>query len=1159
MVQLFKPAWVTHEDSHIFSIDVHPDGTRFVTGGQDGRVRIWSVGPVRNESDNSPRLLCTLTTHQAAVNSVRWSPNGKYLASASDDKTIAIWELRSERGGVVFGTNERIVEQWRCVGILRSHESDVTDICWSPDSTKIASCGIDNFVIIWDVPTFSLLKKLQGHNSLIKGIAWDPIGRYIISQSDDRTAIIWRVADFSIEKQLTEPFKRSTSHTFFKRPSFSPDGQYICAACGVKDERHIAPILSRAHNFECRREFVGHTHCIVCTKWNPKLWKNPKDKHPDSVFLVCAIGSKDTRISLWATNKTRAVILAENLFTASVVDLAWTPDGFGLFACSVDGTVAFLEFDSKELGVQLTPQEFENSLKLLYGEVRMQSTSGKVVEDPLLLVLERERKRLLSSGTMTANLTADDDGSPPQLITPTTDGRVEKVSLTSTPLAPSSASSLPLVPLATSTPQLTTSTATPQAEVTETNSNSQTFNTPSGVVQQIVTTLPSGKRRITPQLVGTVGTTPLSGFVAATNVLSSSGGNVATPTELPSSVTSRLLQNAQSTEQTNSTPTSHTAQLPVSSAPLISTPPPISTPPQKQTPISSQPQSSISPSPALSQSQPQPQPQPQSQPQPQPQPQPQSSQSSLQIQTPSQSSTKTISTPLRSTTKKKEEPKKRKHKQSDDEKETRPRKKNKTKRREDEHNASQKINSPQRTSKSFEVLLSVPQPTDRIVKRLFTSDVDLTSSEVQPSEVYLEASVSQNTSGESISLITCVSTLTTSPSSSDSLAVSPTTMTTTTIRWQDRLKVRATILAGNQNFAAVGCSDGTLVLYTTSGGRRLLPCLALGHPLSFLEANKTFHLLAVTSDGTLRLWNMRHQTDELTTSVLALVTRDGVTIDRVQLTDIGQIFIFMSNLEAFMWHTTMKVWVRIADNHFLGSAYRTTLTFGAKGPLQQIQLATTKATVSPTTLLNMSATEQSFETIAHLENQIACSIAVGSVPEFRHWLHTYVQKLVQDTNVSKLEALCEELLGPPSRLSNVPPKPTDTWNPTILGLNKRQLLRELLALMSSNLNLQRLISKFREALVVVTQRETEFAKSSSHLPQALSSSSTPSPQPSQEPKANERLTCESVQAQEPSTQDKINTEENALSKRNELICVKEIHRVSNTSNTPKNDTRNNTE
>jgi protein HIRA/HIR1 len=149
---VFPSTWGTCVGGSIFTIDVHPDGTRFATGGQgfryfnrkkffsfvcvffsrlfhtvlrfsDARVRIWSVAPVRNEKDPSPRLLCTLVNHQAAVNSVRWSPNGKYLASASDDKTILIWELRSDRGGVVFGTNERFVENWGCVRALRGHES----------------------------------------------------------------------------------------------------------------------------------------------------------------------------------------------------------------------------------------------------------------------------------------------------------------------------------------------------------------------------------------------------------------------------------------------------------------------------------------------------------------------------------------------------------------------------------------------------------------------------------------------------------------------------------------------------------------------------------------------------------------------------------------------------------------------------------------------------------------------------------------------------------------------------------------------------------------------------------------------------------------------------------------------------------------------------
>lgn len=182
---------------------------------------------------------------------------------------------------------------------------------------------------------------------------------------------------------------------------------------------------------------------------------------------------------------------------------------------------------------------------------------------------------------------------------------------------------------------------------------------------------------------------------------------------------------------------------------------------------------------------------------------------------------------------------------------------------------------------------------------------------------------------------------------------------------------------------------------------------------------------------------------------------------------------------------------------------------------------------------------------------------MGSVTEFRHWLHTYVQKLVQDTNILKLEALCEELFGPPSRLSNVPPKPTDSWNPTILGLNKRQLLRELLPLMSSNLDLQRLITKFREALVIITQREVEAAKSLSHSSQPQNASLTVqttqqqlkdehNTQLSQVPKTNQSPNSNEIQNQGQNTQDKTITSGQHPPKSDDLN--KEINCIANANN-----------
>jgi protein HIRA/HIR1 len=81
----------------IYSVHVHPDGSRIATGGQDAKVRIWSTRPILNaaseESNKPPKMLCTLSSHSGAVLCVRWAFSGRWLASGSDDTVIMIWDL----------------------------------------------------------------------------------------------------------------------------------------------------------------------------------------------------------------------------------------------------------------------------------------------------------------------------------------------------------------------------------------------------------------------------------------------------------------------------------------------------------------------------------------------------------------------------------------------------------------------------------------------------------------------------------------------------------------------------------------------------------------------------------------------------------------------------------------------------------------------------------------------------------------------------------------------------------------------------------------------------------------------------------------------------------------------------------------------------------
>lgn len=99
------------------------------------------------------------------------------------------------------------LEQWKTTSMLRSHTGDVLDLAWSPGDRFLASASVDNTVIIWDAQNFpQIITTIRGHESLVKGVTWDPVGKYLASQSDDKTLKIWRVSDWELEHAIQNPF-----------------------------------------------------------------------------------------------------------------------------------------------------------------------------------------------------------------------------------------------------------------------------------------------------------------------------------------------------------------------------------------------------------------------------------------------------------------------------------------------------------------------------------------------------------------------------------------------------------------------------------------------------------------------------------------------------------------------------------------------------------------------------------------------------------------------------------------------------------------------------------------------------------------------------------------------------------------------------------------
>jgi len=86
---------------------------------------------------------------------------------------------------------------------------------------------------------------------------------------------------------------------------------------------------------------------------------------------------------------------------------------------------------------------------------------------------------------------------------------------------------------------------------------------------------------------------------------------------------------------------------------------------------------------------------------------------------------------------------------------------------------------------------------------------------------------------------------------------------------------------------------------------------------------------------------------------------------------------------------------------------------------------------------------------------------------YKYWLLTYTRYLSSEADFNRLTEVCKSLLGPPtSKTGPVPANsaPSKNWEPSILGMAKRELLRELLPIMATNRSLQRLVAQFREGL-----------------------------------------------------------------------------------------------
>ncbi len=391
-----KPVWLSHagekKDHEVFSCHVSPDSTRLATAGGDGHVRIWSTDAILHASNpayTKPKQLASLTTHSGTIHCVRFSPNGKYLASGADDKFVCVYNLEP---GVpkhtTFGSKEeQPVEDWRVYRRMVGHENDVQDLGWSYDNSILVSVGLDSKVVVWSGSTFEKLKTLSQHQSHVKGITFDPANKFFATASDDRTIKIYRftspppnatahdqTSNFILESSITDPFRTSPLTTYFRRPSWSPEGMHIAAANATNGPVSSVAIIDRG-KWTIPVNLIGHEGPVEVCAFSPRLFSpdppNSNGQPQGHPVTIIACAGQDRILSVWNTTHPRPFVTTQELAAKSISDLAWSPDGETLYLTSLDGTIAAVVFEKGELGYPRAVAESAMSLERFGGGRKM--------------------------------------------------------------------------------------------------------------------------------------------------------------------------------------------------------------------------------------------------------------------------------------------------------------------------------------------------------------------------------------------------------------------------------------------------------------------------------------------------------------------------------------------------------------------------------------------------------------------------------------------------------------------------------------------------------------------------------------------------------------------------------------------------------------------